>query len=132
MTNLKFRPLFEATAMAGAAFGLQFMLLHFAWSAARMSLWQYNLATIYAFFYVCCVAIVLTLIRVRKKNIDSVGNTFMLLTCVKAGLAYVLLHPILQSGQPDVSFEKANFFAVFAVFLTIETIVSIRLLQTKG
>ena len=65
----------------------------------------------------------------KAKNIDSVGNTFMLLTCVKMVLAYVLLHPILESVNANVASEKTNFFVIFAVFLTIETAVSIRLLN---
>jgi|SRR6476660_3206326 len=129
MTNHKLRPLLEAIAMAGTAFGIHFMLLHLVWPASRRADWQYDLTTIYGFFLVCAIVIVSVLIRMKQKNIDSVGNTFMLLTCVKAALAYVMLHPILQSKQPDLAFEKANFFAVFAVFLMIETIVSIRLLQ---
>jgi hypothetical protein len=127
--NNKFRPLLEATALVVIAFGFHYLLLHFAWSPRRLLSWQYDLMTIYGFFYVCSVAIVLVLIRMKQKNIDSVGNTFMLLTCIKAAVSYVLLHPILQSKHNDVAFEKANFFAAFAIFLAIETIVSVRLLQ---
>ena len=129
MTNLKYRPLLEAIAMAGVALGIHFALLHLVWPSARMNNWQHDITTIYGFFFISSLLIVSILIRIKQKNIDSVGNTFMLLTCIKAVLAYVLLHPILESPQTDVAFEKANFFAVFAVFLTIETIVSVRLVQ---
>lgn len=127
--NLNFRPLLEAIVMAGIAFGIHFMLLHLVWPSTRMNDWQHGIGLIYGFFFVCSLAIVAVLIRVKRKNIDSVGNTFMLLTCLKAVLAYVLVYPILQSNQPDVGFEKINFFVVFAVFLAIETTVSIRLVQ---
>jgi hypothetical protein len=129
MISRKLRPLFETTALAGAAFGLHFALLHLVWPATRRAVWQHDIATIYGFFFASSLVIVSILIAVKQKNIDSVGNTFMLLTCIKAALAYIMLHPILQSQQPDVNFEKINFFVVFAVFLTIETIVSIRLVQ---
>jgi len=129
MTNLKYRPLLEAIAMAGVAFGIHFALLHLAWPSVRMKAWQHSIELIYGFFFICSLIIVSILIKMKQKNIDSVGNAFMLLTCIKAVLAYVLLHPILESDQPDVAFEKANFFAVFAIFLAVETIVSIRLLQ---
>ena len=119
----------EAVVMAAIAFGIHFSMLHFVWSPARMLVWQHDIATIYGFLFICSLIIVSILIRMKQKNINSVGNAFMLLTCVKTGLAYLLLHPILASAQPDVIFEKANFFAVFAVFLAIETIVSVRLLQ---
>lgn len=128
MNSLKLRPLLEATILSALAFAIHFIALRQFWSNWT-DYWQYSIATIYAFFYVCSVAIMVLLIRMKQKNIDSVGSTFMLLTCIKAVLAYVMLHPILQAHHPHVKFEKANFFAVFAIFLAIETIVSIRLLQ---
>lgn len=130
MSSLKFRPLFEAMTLAVVAFAIHFVALRQFWSTWT-DYWQYSIGTIYGFFFVCSVIIVLLLIRMKQKNIDSVGNTFMLLTCVKAAAAYVMLHPILQAHHPHVKFEKANFFAVFAIFLAIETIVSIRMLQKR-
>jgi hypothetical protein len=89
----------------------------------------YSIPELYGFFFVCAFAILLILIRVKQKSIDSVGNTFMLLTCFKMVLAYVLLHPILEATHSEVGAEKANFFLIFAIYLTIETIVTIRLLN---
>jgi len=129
MINRRLRPLLETIAMAAVAFGVHFALLNLVWPSSRRAEWQYDIATIYGFFFGASLIIVGILIKVKQKNIDSVGNTFMLLTCLKAALAYILLHPILESSQPDVVFEKVNFFVVFAVFLAIETIVSIRLVQ---
>ncbi|WP_415580552.1 hypothetical protein [Flavobacterium longum] len=130
MSSLRFRPLFEAMTLAVVAFAIHFVALRYFWSTWT-DYWQYSIVTIYGFFFVCSVIIVLWLIRMKQRNIDSVGNTFMLFTCVKAAAAYVMLHPILQAHHPHVKFEKANFFAVFAIFLAIETIVSIRMLQKR-
>jgi hypothetical protein len=67
----------------------------------------------------------------KEKNIDSVGQTFLLLTSIKMVVAYVLLHPILQSTNQLLTAEKVNFFITFALFLTIETVVTIRILNKK-
>jgi hypothetical protein len=67
----------------------------------------------------------------KEKNIDSVGQTFLLVTSIKMALAYVLLHPILQNTSKLITPEKSNFFLIFAVFLTIETLVTIRMLNKK-
>jgi hypothetical protein len=65
----------------------------------------------------------------KEKNIDSVGQTFLLLTSIKMIIAFILLHPILQSTNQLMTPEKMNFFFTFAVFLAIETIVTIRILN---
>jgi hypothetical protein len=92
---------------------------------------HYSLSTLYLFFFICSVLILLVLIKVKKNNIDSVGLTFLLLTTIKMVLAYVLLHPILQGPNELVASEKINFYSVFALFLIIETIVTIRILNKK-
>jgi len=92
---------------------------------------QYPLIVLYSFFLVFSIVIVLILLRVKVKNIDSVGNTFLLLTFIKMGIAYVLLLPILNSSFRFIKVEKLNFFIIFAIFLTIETIVTIRILNNK-
>ena len=44
-------------------------------------------------------------------------------------ISYVFLYPILQSTNQLMTPEKINFFITFAVFLTIETVVTIRILN---
>lgn len=92
---------------------------------------QHPLIVLYSFFLIFSIVIVLILLRVKFKNIDSVGNTFLLLTFIKMGIAYVLLLPILNSSFRFIKVEKLNFFIIFAIFLTIETIVTIRILNNK-
>ncbi|AWA29230.1 hypothetical protein HYN48_03520 [Flavobacterium magnum] len=128
--NPSLRPLSETAVLAATAFAGHALLLHFIWPG-RTADWHYPIVALYGFFSLCSLFIAYILGRTKVKNIDSVGSTFMLLTCIKAVLAYVLLHPVLTSGKMDVEFEKMNFFAVFAIFLTIETVVSVRLLQKK-
>ncbi len=85
----------------------------------------------YGFFFICSVIILLILIKVKSNNIDNVGYTFLLVTCIKMAISYAVLYPILHSGNPNAGTEKINFFVIFALFLTIETIETIRILNNK-
>ncbi|MDD5148957.1 MAG: hypothetical protein PHC28_00555 [Flavobacterium sp.] len=86
---------------------------------------------IYGFFFTCSLVIILILIKVKEKSIDNVGNTFLLTTCIKMAISYTILLPILQSKNLNRDVEKIDFFIIFALFLTIETIVTIRILNNK-
>jgi len=92
---------------------------------------HFPIEVVYGFFFICSLLIILILIKVNEKNIDNVGFTFLLVTCIKMALSYVILSPILNSGYPNVRTEKIVFFIIFALFLTIETIVTVRILNNK-
>ncbi len=116
----------ELLVVASIAFALHFAILHFTgrWEETRAFLRAPEM--VYAFFGICSVIIVGILLYIRRRNIDSVGQAFLLLTCLKAGAAYLMVRPALEPGH---EFEKLNFFIVFAIFLAIETVVSIRILN---
>jgi hypothetical protein len=125
------RPLLELTVLSLVALMVHFILFA-VFFAGRAVDFHYSIAQLYGCFFGFSIFIVFVLIRIRQVSIDSVGNTFMLLTCIKMVAAYVLLRPILAGVHAETAFEKINFFIVFAVFLTIETIVTIRMLaQTQ-
>lgn len=126
----KFVPLAEMTASAVAALLLHLLFFQL-FKNGRDTPFLYSIPQLYACFFCGSFVIVFILILVKQKNIDSVGNTFMLLTCVKMVLAYALLYPILNAKHPEIALEKANFFIVFAIFLTLETIITIRILNKK-
>lgn len=92
---------------------------------------HFPIEVVYGFFFVCSLLIILILIKVNEKNIDNVGFTFLLVTFIKMGLSYIILSPILNSGNLNVRTEKIDFFIIFALFLTIETIVTVRILNNK-
>ena len=71
------------------------------------------------------------LLYVKQKNIDNVGFTFLFATCLKIGISFVLLMPILNSKISNIGYEKINFFIVFAIFLSIETVVAVRILNNN-
>ena len=109
---------------------LHLALFHF-FIFENIAAFHYELYMLYLFFGSCALIIVFILSVVRQKNIDNVGNAFMLLTCIKMLLAYILLHPILQDPPENAKVEKINFFVTFALFLIMETVVTIRLLNKK-
>jgi hypothetical protein len=41
------------------------------------------------------------------------------------------LMPILNSKIANIGYEKINFFIVFSIFLSIETVVSVRILNNN-
>ena len=126
----KFRPILEVLGIAIISFLLHQLFLFFFYTNSQ-SQFYYSLLTIYGFFICCSLIIVLILIKVNEKNINSVGNSFLLATCIKMGLSYIVVLPLLQNFTKIGQLEKFNFFVVFALFLSIETIVTIRILNKK-
>ena len=131
MIQSKYKPIFEVFFLSIIAFLLHKTILFLLGNQINETDFHYSLSTLYLFFFICSVLILLVLIKVKKNNIDSVGLTFLLLTTIKMVLAYVLLHPILQGPNELVASEKINFYSVFALFLIIETSVTIRILNKK-
>lgn len=91
----------------------------------------YSLQFLYSFFLASSIFIIFLVIKINSVDINNVGNGFLLLTLIKIGIAYLILNPILESSSKYIETEKINFFIVFAVFLTIETIITIRILNNK-
>ncbi len=80
-------------------------------------------------FCLLSVIIVSVLIIVRERNINSTGYSFLLLTCLKMAIAYAVLYPVLKLPDASISSEKLHFFVAFAFFLTVETIISVKILN---
>jgi len=91
----------------------------------------YTLELLYLFFFFFAAFLVLVLDKVKQKSINSVGYTFLLLTTLKMGVAYIFLKPILAVNLEKTPTEKMSFFIIFIYFLTIETYVTIRILNNK-
>jgi len=91
----------------------------------------YTLTKLYGFFFLLSMLILFILIKVGQVNMTNVGLTFILLTTFKMGIAFVFLKPILGSNSPHTGIEKTNFLIVFLFFLTIETLLTIRLINNK-
>ena len=91
----------------------------------------YSLEQLYLFFGFFSITIELVLIKVKEKNIDIVGNVFLLLTLVKMMVCYVFGSSILKQTSEHNSLQKWNFLILFLIFLTIETGLTIIMLNKK-
>ncbi len=130
--NLKnFRPLLEILGISVAVYLVHKLFFYLNENNPKFQNFHFPIEYIYGFFFICSVVIVFILIKVKEKNIDNVGYTFLLITCIKMAVSYAVLYPILHSGNLNVKVEKIDFFIIFALFLTIETIVTIRILNNK-
>lgn len=131
MNLKKFQPILEVLILSCVVYVLHKLVFFLNNDNPKLQGFNFSIETIYEFFFTCSVIIVFILILVKEKNIDNVGYTFLLVTCIKMAVSYAILSPILRSGHPNVSTEKLNFFFIFAFFLAIETIVTVRILNNK-
>lgn len=127
----EFIPVLFVVLFAAVAWFVHYLLLLAAGKEDISEAFYHPIHSTYTFFAVCSAVIVSILIIVRRKSIDNVGQVFLLLTCIKMGIAYWFLYPALQQQQEIVGFEKINFFIVFALFLTLETVLTIRVLNKR-
>ena len=91
----------------------------------------YSLEKLYIIFFLLSFSVISIVLKISERNFDQVGMSFLLLTTIKILFYYLLVKPILQIKHYDIIIEKMNFFAMFILFLTIETIVTIRILSKK-
>ena len=92
---------------------------------------HYSLETLYLFFTVLSMIIFKVLLTIKKRSFDNVGMSFLLATSLKMVFCYLILRPLLQVPKPSDPTERINFLILFIVFLTIETLFTIRLVNEK-
>ena len=126
-----FQPLLEVFIAAILCFGIHNLFLFYNQNNPNYQHFNFGLTTVYGFFLACSLVIILILLLVKQKNIDNVGFTFLFATCLKIGISFALLMPILNSKITNIEYEKINFFIVFAIFLSIETVVAVRILNNN-
>jgi len=130
MALKKYQPLLEISLISISVYALH-KLFFFLNENNKFHNFYFPIEVIFLFFFGCSIIILLILIKVKEKNIDNVGSVFLLVTCIKMAISYALLYPIIHSGNQNVKTEKFDFFIIFALFLAIETIVTIRILNNK-
>lgn len=131
MSSKRWQPLFEVALISAVAFLIHTLVFYLKPNPILVEQLYYTLPQLYSFFVTCSFIIVFVLILVKQRNIDYVGYSFMLLTVLKMIVSYFYLLPILQLQNQNIRFEKINFFVVFALFLTMETVVTARILNNK-
>lgn len=124
-----FKPLLSVLVFSMLFFCLQYFSLVYLIGESALIHFCFSLLEIYLFFTICSILIITTLIFVRKKNLDIVGYFYLILTMVKMGIAYFFLHQINQHTHDFLSYEKKSFFVTFILFLAIETLITVRLLN---
>ncbi len=127
----KYQPLLEVTLLSAWVYLAHKLIFFLNENNPKFQNFHLPIEVVYSFFFICSLLIILILIKVNEKNIDNVGYTFLLVTFVKMALSYLVLSPILNSGNPNIRTEKIDFFVIFILFLTIETIVTVRILNSK-
>jgi len=120
----RWRPLLEIIVISAIAALLHFLALKLF--TIETAAFIYEVYQLYGYFLLGSLLILFILIVIEKRNKDQVGYTFLILTSIKMVGAYLLLRPVLEQ---NIKVEKINFFVVFAIFLTFETIVSSRMLN---
>ncbi len=131
MNLKKYRPLIEVISFSILVYFIHKLIFFLNENNPKLQSFHFPIEIVYGFFFVCSLIIILILIQVKEKSLDNVGFTFLLVTFIKMALSYSILSPILNSGNPNLRTEKMDFFIIFALFLTIETIVTVRILNSK-
>lgn len=88
----------------------------------------YSIPFLYLLYIIFSKIILFVIIKVSEKNFDSTGMSFLVCTSIKLAVSYFILRPILNSSSEN-TIEKVNFFVVFILFLAVETLITIRLLN---
>jgi len=129
MNLKKYKPLLLLILSAGTAYlfhktifyGLKINTVDF----------HYSLEMLYTIFLFFSVSIGIVLLRVKEKSFDNVGMSFLFATSVKMIFCFLVLRPILKVTSQNNTIEKTNFLATFFLFLAIETVFTIRLVNEK-
>jgi hypothetical protein len=128
--NLKnYKPLLNLLLLAGIAYLIHKIIFYVL--EIKEATFLYSIEMLYLLFLGMSTVVFIILLKVKQRNFDNVGMSFLLSTSVKMVFCYLILKPILRLNTHDNSLEKFNFFGIFVLFLTIETVLTIRILNKK-
>lgn len=128
--NLKnYKPLLNLLLLAGIAYLIHKIIFYLL--EIKEATFLYSIEMLYLLFLGMSTVVFIILLKVKQRNFDNVGMSFLLSTSVKMVFCYLILKPILRLNTHDNSLEKFNFFGIFVLFLTIETVLTIRILNKK-
>jgi len=128
--NLKnYKPILNVMLLAGIAYLIHKFIFHFL--KINETSFFYSIETLYLLFLAMSTLVFIVVLKVKERHFDNVGMSFLLVTTVKMIFCYLILKPILHLNNTHNSVEKINFFLIFVIFLTIETVLTIRILNKK-
>ncbi|HLO74284.1 MAG TPA: hypothetical protein VK164_10145 [Flavobacterium sp.] len=108
---------------------IHLLLFHLPVMNGKDAGFYYSILLLYFIFFILSLVVLITVSKISEKNFDNTGMVFMIATSVKMVIAFFLARPILH--LQDNKIEKINFFAVFIIFLLIETIIVAKILNKK-
>jgi hypothetical protein len=129
MNLKKYQSIFHVFLFTIGVYSLH-KLLFYVFKIENASLY-YPLETLYMLFLSMSTIVLFVLIKVKEKSFDNTGMTFLLATSIKMIFCFIILRPLLLVTNQINTLDKKNFFTLFILFLTIETIITIRLLGKK-
>ena len=127
----QYKPLLVLTVISIAALLIHKGIFMFLLPNEPEAQFVHSLSVLYGFFFILSASILLILIKVSQASMTNVGLTFILLTTFKMAIAYIFLKPVLKGNLVHSGLEKTNFLVVFLLFLAIETLITIRLINNK-
>jgi drug/metabolite transporter superfamily protein YnfA len=125
----KFLVYLQLLIAAGLFLALHLMLFQLLSLQKKTESFYYSIPQLYGLFFILALLVLGVVQKTTKKNFDSTGMVFMIASSIKMGIAYFLVRPILHV-QPN-KIEKINFFAVFVLFLLLETLFTAKILNKK-
>ena len=126
-----FKPVLNLFLVATACYSIHKLVFYCYKEEIHARNFHYSIEVLYLLFSALSILIVTILIKIKQKSIDNVGMVFLILTSIKMFIAFAFLYPILAKSVDRISFEKTNFFVIFILFLAIETVITIRILNNN-
>ena len=112
-------------------FIIHYFIFEFTSLQEKKEAFYYSISFLYLLFFILSKISLFIISKVAQKNFDATGMAFMLITTLKTIIAFLFAKPILDNSFSS-NIEKANYFFIFIFFLTIETIISIKILNKKS
>ena len=94
MNLQKFKSIFTLLVLGTIGYLIHKTAFYFWVPKLYQDQFVYTLELLYLFFFFFSAFLTLVLDLVKQKSINSVGYTFLLLTTLKMGIAYIFLNPI--------------------------------------
>lgn len=119
---------FQLIMLALVTFGVHYLYHNLvgaadAWVSAPMELWQ-----IYGLQLAISIVVIFAVLAIGKTMPQNLGFVFLGLLTLKLLINYIILRPVLQSGQ-DIQFFKLSYLLVFFLFMFFDVYVTYRVLN---
>lgn len=97
----------------------------------NLNKFNFSLEELYFLFTILSLLITSISIFIKQKNIDLVGNVFVLITSIKLIGCFLFIQPYVSNKTFNNSLEKWNYFSLFLLFLILETSITVFILNKK-